>query len=133
MKNIFPSVLAIIILCGCLPPGNPPPGNITGNEITLPKNRDEIREKVIAELTAAILSHAPGMNICLDYDKYSASDMLFVWQECAKFTGSKLSDESDLMIISRNNNGHWLIKMVLGKKVICNIRYSMSGSILTVK
>ncbi len=123
MKKTLLAILMTIFLCGCLPPGEPPKGNITGNDVTFPKNKEEIKESVITELAAIILSHGYDQTFSLDCDKTSAADMLDVWRECRKLTGIKSAENSPWKIISRNNNSQWTIKILHENKVISTISY----------
>lgn len=125
MRTIPALFLITISLCGCLPPGKPPAGNITENIITIPKKREEIRESIITELTAVILTYAPGENFLLDYDRNSADDILAVWRECRKLTGSKRCAGSEWKIISRNTNGKWSIKIMQGKNIVTSFSRTM--------
>ena len=123
MKKFITLLLIINFICGCLPPGEPPEGNITANDVVLPKNRAEIRENVITELTAILLTNGYGKTFQLDYDEISAADMLNVWKECSKLTGIKRSENSPWKIISRNNNGQWTIKIVNENGVVSTISH----------
>lgn len=123
MKKFIAFLLIVNFICGCLPPGEPPAGNITANNVTLPKSRAEIRENVITELTAVLLTHGYGKTFQLDYDETSAADMLNVWHKCSKFTGIKRSENSPWKIISRNNNGQWTIKTVNENGVVSTISH----------
>ncbi len=125
MKHITAAFLSMVFLCGCLPPGNPPAGNITENIINIPADRNEIRENLITEISAFILTYAPGENFILDYDETSAADILIVWHECAKLTGSKRVAAAEWKIISRNINGNWNIKLMQGKNIVANFSRMM--------
>ena len=120
---IILSILFLKLFCGCLPPGEPPAGNITGNNLTVPQNPQNIRENAITELTAALLTYAPGENFYLDYDQNSAADIINVWNECAKFTGIKRVVKSDWQIISRMIDDQWQIKISHKGKIIWSVNY----------
>lgn len=122
MKKNFFSVLLLLFFAGCLPPGTPPPGNITVNTETIPLTREEKRERMITELAAVLLQTVPGGAIRLRADAASVTEMNAVIRECAKITGIYSGSDSNWLIYSHCTDSEWIVELVHGSEVVHTIR-----------
>ncbi|MCI5779958.1 MAG: hypothetical protein MR051_09140 [Lentisphaeria bacterium] len=98
-------------LSGCLPPGEPPPGNVTENPEMVLLTRDEVRERMITELASALLMHAPGAAVSLTADAVSAGEMRRVWTECVKLTGNPAAEVARWNVDSRYDGPSWQVEL----------------------
>ena len=118
-------LFAVMLLCGaagCLPPGDPPTGNITVNTEKIPLTPEEKRERMIAELTAALLQIAPGAAMRLNADQASVAEMNMVIKECAKITGLSYDRNSRWQLYSHYTATEWVVDIVDGDQTVHSIR-----------
>ena len=105
------SALLAALLGGCLPPGDPPPGNVTVNPDTPAVTAAAARERMITELTTALLLEAPGAEVRLETDAATRAAMLRVWPECAKLTGSRTVANAEWTVRSTGAGGRWQVEL----------------------
>ena len=114
---------ALLLVCaGCLPPGEPPVGRITDNTGKLPLTPEEKRERMITELTAALLRFAPGAAMQFRADSASVAEMETVVRECAKITGITHDRNSRWQLYSRYTGNEWIVDIIDGGKPVHTIR-----------
>ena len=101
----------LALAAGCLPCGDPPPGNVTENPDRLPVTAAEVRERMITELTAALLQYAPGAAVRLETDGASRAEMFRVWAECVKLTGNSAEANAEWVISSRCTDRTWHVAL----------------------
>jgi len=122
MKKYLFAVLLLCSAAGCLPPGDPPTGNITVNTEKIPLTPEEKRERMIAELTAALLQIAPGAAMRLNADQASVAEMDMVVKECAKITGLSHDRNARWQLYSHYTATEWVVDIVDGDQTVRSIR-----------
>ena len=118
-------LLLILMLCGaagCLPPGEPPTGNITDNTGRIPLTPEEKRERMITELTAALLQTAPGTAMQCRSDNASRLEIANVLQDCAKITGLTSDRNSRWQLYSYYTDSEWVVDIIDGGRQVRSIR-----------
>ena len=113
-RHVCPILAAALILAlvGCLPPGDPPEGHVTFTPDTPPVTAAEARERMITELTTALLMSAPGADVDLEMDNASRADMLRVWPECVKLTGNRMRPGADWVVRSCCTDREWQVELL---------------------
>ena len=101
----------LLLAAGCLPPGDPPAGNVIENGEKLPVTAAEVRERMITELTTALLMYAPGATVRLETDAASRAEMFRVWAECVKLTGNVPGAQAEWTVASRSTDTTWQVTL----------------------
>ncbi|MBR2345460.1 MAG: hypothetical protein IKA71_06720 [Lentisphaeria bacterium] len=119
-RNIYFALFAAV-LAGCIPCGEPPIGNVVVNEMKRAASREELREQMVAELTAVIMSNAAGEEFSLNSDPVSAADLQAAVRGCALFTGIRPAVNAKWQLISMHDSGKWHVSVCHDGKVIKKI------------
>ena len=101
----------LLLAAGCLPPGDPPAGNVVDNSDKLLSTAAEVRERMITELTTALLMYAPGAAVRLETDDASRAEMFRVWAECVKLTGNVPDARAEWVVTSRCTDTTWQVAL----------------------
>jgi hypothetical protein len=121
MKKFLCSGAISLALAGCLPVGEPPPGNVVVNTLREPESREELRERMTSELTMALMTLAPGESFALVPDAASAADLMAAVQRSAVFTGIRLTARSKWQLKSAHISGKWQVDILCGNKLLQQI------------